>query len=137
MNFEVVHDQDDGLFEALVAGVRAHNFAHMGEERSQWLAVVVRDEQGKLLGGVAGRTIYRQLLIDVLWVEPTSRGAGLGRQLMALAEAEARQRGCVAAQVDTLSFQAPDFYTRLGFKVIGQVTAITDSPDRYFMLKTY
>ena len=137
MNFEVVHDQDDALFEALVAGVRAHNFAHMGEERSQWLAVVVRDGEGKLLGGVAGRTIYRQLLIDVLWVEPTSRGAGLGRQLMAMAEAEARQRGCLAAQVDTLSFQAPDFYTKLGFKVIGQVTGVADSPDRYFMLKTY
>lgn len=65
------------------------------------------------------------------------RGTGLGRQLMQQAEIEAIKRGCKAAQLDTLSFQAPLFYQKLGFEIFGQVEAIAASPARYFMLKKY
>lgn len=53
---------------------------------------------------------------------------------MALAEAEAKQRGCLVAQVDTLSIQAPVFYEKQGFEIIGTVT--TD-PPRIFLMKKY
>jgi len=123
--------------EALVEGVRQHNFAQMGEERAKPLAALARDESGQLLGGVAGRTIYWQFLIEVLWVAESHRGRGLARRLMALAEAQARRRGCLAAQVDTLAFQAPDFYQKLGFAIVGKVDGVAQSPDRYFLLKHY
>lgn len=86
---------------------------------------------------MAGRTIYRQFLIDVLWVADSHRGRGLARQLMALAESQARLRGCLAAQVDTLAFQAPDFYQKLGFEIVGKVEGVAQSPDRSFLLKRF
>ncbi len=137
MNIEVFHEQKQEVFDALVSGVRYYNQEHMGEEKSKPLMLVVRDNEGRLIAGVAGRTIYFQLLIEVLWVDRKKRGEGLGTKLMKQLEAEAKKRGCIAAQVDTLSFQAPDFYKRLGFKIVGKVCGIKNSPDRYFLLKEF
>ncbi len=78
--------------------------------------MVARDGDDKLIGGVSGRTIYKHILINVVWVDKEARGTGVGRSLMELAEAEAKKQGCVAAQVDTLSFQAPVFYENLALR---------------------
>ncbi|MCZ4338856.1 GNAT family N-acetyltransferase [Shewanella colwelliana] len=137
MTFEVIHEEDAQVFDTLVAGVRQHNIEHISAETSQPLSVVSRDEAGNIIGGVSGRTVYKNFLIGVLWVDKVARGTGLGRQLMALAEAEAKQRGCVVAQVDTLSVQAPKFYEKLGFDVVGRVPGFAGSPERFFMLKKY
>ncbi|QLE84199.1 MULTISPECIES: GNAT family N-acetyltransferase [Shewanella] len=132
-----INQQDDAVFEQLVAGVRQFNVEHMGDEKSQPLMVVARDEHGVLIGGVAGCTIYRNYLIEVVWVAENQRGSGLGKRLMMQAEAEAKSRGCVVAQLDTLGFQAQPFYQKLGFEVVGEVPELVASPARYFMLKHY
>lgn len=137
MNIEVIEQSDEQLFQALVAGVRAYNSEFMGPEVSKPLSVVARDQNQDILGGVSGRTIYGQFLIEVLWVDEQQRGCGLGVKLMQAAENVAQQRGCVAAQVDTLSFQAPKFYQKLGFEVVGKVEGVANSPGRFFMLKKY
>ncbi|WP_220759081.1 MULTISPECIES: GNAT family N-acetyltransferase [unclassified Shewanella] len=142
MNIDVIHEEAPSVFDALVEGVRQHNFAHMGVETSKPLSVVAHDSSdssgsGKLIGGVAGRTIYDNFLINVLWVDESVRGTGLGRELMQLAEIEAKSRGCTMAQVDTLSFQAPVFYQKLGFEIIGTVPSTAKSPERYFLLKRF
>lgn len=137
MDLEIYNESQDDVFNALVDGVRKFNFEVMGEERSQPLMVALRDDNGEIVGGIAGRTIYHQFLIEVLWVHNDKRGQGLGIQLMEIAEREARARGCIAAQVDTLSFQAPKFYEKMGFQITGKVTGVANSPDRYFLLKHY
>jgi len=50
---------------------------------------------------------------------------------------QAKLRDCVAAQVDTLSFQGPAFYAKLCFEVVGKVAGFAGSPERYFLLKKY
>lgn len=137
MRVEILDENNKAVFDALVAGVRAHNFENRGREQSKPLSVIARDEDGKLIGGVAGRTIYKHFLIEVVWVDKKVRGTGLGRRLMELAEVEARKRACVAAQVDTLPFQGPVFYGKLGFEVVGKVAGFPESPERYFLLKRY
>jgi GNAT superfamily N-acetyltransferase len=49
------------------------------------------------------------------------RGKDYGTRLLQAAEAEAVQRGCTLAVVDTHSFQAPDFYRRHGYESYGTV----------------
>ncbi|GIU13338.1 N-acetyltransferase [Shewanella sp. c952] len=137
MKIEVLHCEDRSVFDALVAGLRQHRNEKIGDEDTQPLSVVARDDAGKIIGGVTGRSIYKNFLIEVVWVDKAARGSGLGRQLMLQAEEQAKQRGCLAAQLDTLSFQAPQFYQKLGFEVVGTVPEFAGSPARYFMLKRY
>ncbi len=136
IDIDVLDQRDDRVFDALVAGVRHYNAAQLGSAESVPLAAIARDGGGRLVGGVAGRTIYGHLLIEVVWVDESRRGQGLGRQLMERAEQVARERGCVAAQVDTLSFQGPAFYGRLGYAVIGTVPDFPPGHQRFFLLKS-
>ncbi|POG22315.1 N-acetyltransferase [Aeromonas bestiarum] len=137
MEIEIYNESKNEIFNTLVDNLRQFNFQMMGEERSKPLMVVIRDDSGEIVGGIAGRTIYHQLLIEVLWVHDDKRGQGLGIQLMEVAEREAKARGCIAAQVDTLSFQAPKFYEKMGFQIVGKVADVKDSPDRYLLLKKF
>jgi hypothetical protein len=51
---------------------------------------------------------------------------------MTLAEEKARERGAKNAYLDTFSFQAPDFYKRLGYDVFGELPDCPHGHQRYF-----
>jgi len=137
VKFQVINEDDSAVFDTLIAGLKEHKYEHMGPEDTLPLSVVARDEDNKIIGGVSGRTIYKNFLIGIVWVDKETRGTGLGRKLMEFAEVEAKKRGCLVAQLDTLSFQAPDFYQKLGFDIVGTVPGFPGSPERYFLLKTF
>lgn len=128
---------DASLRQLLVQGVRAYNTSIAGEAQAQALTVIAKDAAGEVVAGVAGRTIYQHFLIEVVWVAAAYRRTGLGRRLMQRAEQIARQRQCVAAQVDTLSFQGPAFYASLGFEIVGEIDNFPTGHKRYFLLKKY
>ena len=49
------------------------------------------------------------------------RRRGIGQELLRLAEARARERGCHSAWLDTFSFPAPEFYPKFGYKILGHI----------------
>jgi len=116
-----VHD------EAAVAELRdrvnAYNIAVTGYDDARSLSCFVRDGDGdgdgELVAGIDGFTWGGYAMIEWLWVAETGRGRGLGRRLVALAEDEARARGCAVVRVNTHTFQAPEFYRKLGYDEIG------------------
>ena len=137
MKIEVIEDRDDTVTQALISGVRGFNASVMGHADSKPLSVIARGPEGQVIAGVSGRTIYGHYLIEVVWVDESMRAVGLGTRLMNEAEQRAKKRGCTGAQVDTASFQAPGFYTKLGFRVIGTVEDFPPGHARYFMQKDY
>jgi ribosomal protein S18 acetylase RimI-like enzyme len=56
---------------------------------------------------------------------------------MRLAEAEARRRGLLGIWLDTWTFQAPDFYPKLGFVECGRITEYPPGHDRIFFVKRF
>lgn len=125
-------DDSDFVFEAL----RQYNLQHAEDDNHQWLRLFVRDETGGLIAGLLGGTNWHWLHIDILWVREDCRKLGLGKQLMARAEAEAMRRGCQYAMVDTMDFQAPDFYRQLGYSVWGVLEDVPPGHRRIFFRKT-
>jgi hypothetical protein len=100
------------------------------------LCVLVQDRTtGEVLGGVLGRTIARLLFIDLVFLPEALRGGGVGQRMIALAEEEALRRGCVAAVLYTISFQAPGFYEKLGYREFGRVACLPPGTSRVFMTK--
>jgi GNAT superfamily N-acetyltransferase len=86
-------------------------------EPARELTVRVDDDEG-LVGGVSGWTWGEAAGIGLTWVRADARGSGLGAALMTTFEGEARARGCTHVFVTSFTFQAPQFYQRLGYREI-------------------
>ena len=99
--------------------INRFNMNRTGYHDYRPLAIFIRDPDGVIIAGLAAFTWGGTLRIFVLWVEEDWRRHGLGTQLLAAAEQEARARGCRQAIVETHSFQAPEFYPRQGYAVCG------------------
>lgn len=121
----------DAIFQALVK----HNIAAGPPAAAQLLAILIRNSLGRVTGGLWAQSLYNWLHIEMLIVPETMRGAGVGTRLIATAEEAARQRGCLGVWLDTFSFQAPDFYRRLGYATAGTIHDHPIGGARYFLLK--
>ena len=76
-------------------------------------------ESGRVVAGIDGTGYWRIVHVRRLWVHPDHRSRGLGRRLMLWAEERGRELGCASVVVDTMSFQAPGFYVKLGYRQFG------------------
>ena len=82
-----------------------------GEE----FAATVRDASGCIIAGISGHTWGRCCTISQLWVHESARHRGVGKSLMLAVEAHAKNKSCTKIVLSSHSFQAPDFYDRLGY----------------------
>ncbi|UGY91859.1 GNAT family N-acetyltransferase [Streptomyces gobiensis] len=108
--------------------------------------IYASDTSGELAGGLVGYAWGHWLHIDLLWVDKRHRGSGLGTRLMARAEEIAREKhGCAHARVETWArersepkrhFQAPDFYQKLGYRIVGIVENYPPGCTDHLLVKT-
>lgn len=128
-------DPDPKDVQSLIDRLIEYNCAVTGYHDGQGLAIFIRAEDGQIQGGLSGFTWGGACKIEWLWVSEDLRGKGSGRALVSRAEEEARRRGCIKMVVETHSFQAPDFYQKMGFKIIGQYTDFPRGHCEYFLEK--
>jgi GNAT superfamily N-acetyltransferase len=133
--FSVLDAPDPRDVEFLDDRLVEYNMAHTGITDGRPLAILLRDGRNDIIAGLYGWTWGRCCEVRTLWVHEQWRGQGLGTRLMAAAEAEARARGAVQMVLSTHSFQAPDFYRRLGFQAIGQVEEYPEGHQHIFLRK--
>lgn len=106
------------------------------DEKEVPLHVWGLNEEGLLAGGLTGRTWAGWLHVDLLWVDPGLRSAGLGTQLLSRAEELARsERGCGFARVETWDFQAPGFYRGRGYEVVAVIPDYPPGVTEYTLTK--
>jgi len=105
----------------LVGGIAEHARETIGDPGFHPIAVFAEDEDGTVVGGATGTVNWTWLSVKLLWVREQDRGRGLGRRLMEAIEEAARARGCTHAHVDTLGFQAPGLYRRLGYEPFAEL----------------
>jgi GNAT superfamily N-acetyltransferase len=117
-------------------GLNAYNDAIVGYADRMPLTVTVRDgDSGEVLGGISGRTSLGLMFIDTVYLPESLRGQDVGTRMLAMAEEEGRRRGCKNGVLYTISFQAPRFYERLGWRVFGEVPCDPPGTRRVFLTK--
>ncbi|AZO76423.1 MULTISPECIES: GNAT family N-acetyltransferase [unclassified Bosea (in: a-proteobacteria)] len=132
----VTDSSDESFLSVLQEGLRSYNEEQGGATDQKPIQVKVRDpETGVLTGGISGRTSRGILFIDYVYLPQSLRGSGIGSQILAMAEHEGKRRGCSKAVLFTISFQAPDFYKHLGWKVLGEVVPKPPGAARIYLTK--
>ena len=129
---------DDALLTGAVDAIldeAAKTQGHPFEGRKVQLRAL--DAEGKFLGGLIGAHLQRWFFVKLLAVSPEARGSGIGAQLLARAEAMAREDGLVGIYLDTFEFQAPRFYLREGYREIGRLPKVGDAPQRIWFAKEF
>ena len=127
--------------DATAAAVIENGLSRFNAEQAgywDWRALAVlasNPATGETLGGLLGRTSLGLFFIDLIYLPDSLRGSGIGGRMMQQAEAEAIARGCSAAVLYTISFQAPGFYEKLGYRRFGQIDCQPTGTSRIFMSK--
>ena len=120
-DIRLVDGPDDELAGRLEKELDEFNFDATGIRDARDFAAALHDEGGALMAGVQGWTWGGTCWVERLWVREDARHAGLGRRLLMAVESEARARDCDQLALTTHSFQAPEFYRRLGFETVGEL----------------
>lgn len=129
---------DDGkeVEKAIEDGLSAFNRRVAATTDPAPVNVTVRDDDGKIVGGIVARVWMEALYISLVWLDDGLRGTGQGKTMMALVEKRARELGAKHVWLNTLSWQARPFYEALGYTCFGDMPISGGKHRRYFMQKS-
>ncbi|MHC6199572.1 GNAT family N-acetyltransferase [Elizabethkingia miricola] len=104
------------------------------DEINEDVEIVIYDGE-EIVGGIIGRSLWGTLEIKRLAVHPDYRHKGIGSKLISAAETEAKKRKCSYLSLNTFSYQAPEFYEKLGFIKVGTEEDFPRGFSRFFYQK--
>jgi ribosomal protein S18 acetylase RimI-like enzyme len=137
--------EDRAAVEAIVRNAYSVYLERMGQPPGPMLddyaaqiaagSVSVLDEDGEIVAIIVLLAKPDYLLLDNIAVRPDRQGTGLGRQMIAFAETEARRRSFTELRLYTHETMIENIalYTRLGFVETGR--GHEAGYDRVFMTK--
>lgn len=131
--FHVVANPSDDEAKEFQQGLTAFNMKQTNGEFNSpqpWINLVLKDHEGTIVGGIMTSTLFWAQYLEVLWVDKKYRRLGYGRDLVLEAERLSKKNGCITSHTYTFSWQAPDFYQAVGYKLIatydGYIEGITE-----------
>ncbi|WP_342167209.1 GNAT family N-acetyltransferase [Methylobacterium sp. SD21] len=132
----VVSDEVDETTSKIIEhGLNRYNEARVGPDPSKPIWIVCRDNKELIIGGIQGFIQWNWFYVAILWVDEDRRLSGVGTRLMAEAEDVARKNGCIRMRLATITFQAPDFYKKLGYLEVCHVPDIPPGHSLIWMTK--
>ncbi len=125
-------DEDIKVIET---GLREFNKRHTGMEDIETRAVYIK-EGVEIKGGITYICIKPLTYVKLLWVSDDLRGKGYGEKLLSAAEEDAKTQGSTKVMLDTFSFQAPEFYKKMGYKDVFEIDGYpVESAKRIWLIK--
>ena len=124
---------NDPISDEILVNLIAYNKSQVHRDFKPF--VVAFKQDGKLFGGADCASRWDWMVIKLLWVDEPWRKKGLGSKLMELIEKEAIRRNCHGVHLDTHSFQAKDFYLKLGYAIFGEIEDYPKGHSLYYLSK--
>ncbi|MED1116996.1 GNAT family N-acetyltransferase [Bacillus paramycoides] len=115
-----------------------YNQKHLSNEEktpSEKVSFIVKNEKEEIVGGITAIIFWHHVHVDFLWVSEEYRHEGYGSKLMNLIEEVAIEKECRLINLDTFSFQAPNFYKKHGYTVIGMSEDHPKGHNHYYLEK--
>jgi GNAT superfamily N-acetyltransferase len=119
VDFNIVFTESPSTqdLEDIYNGLDKYAQQKMGYRSFKPFGFLVHAANGVLLAGCTGVIMYGVTYIKLLWVEEELRGKGLGQELLNKTEAFAVEKKCRYITVDTFSWQAKEFYEKMGYTI--------------------
>ncbi|KIP69460.1 histone acetyltransferase [Vibrio harveyi] len=134
LEFKLNPEQND--LDFIRDGIRAYNRIHLPDGDVNAVGCFAHNDEGKVIGGLTGEMFNNTVFVEYLWVDAEARTSGLGSKLISLLEEQVKPRGVTHLYLDTYSFQALDFYLKLGFEKVGQYSGYPAAGiDKHFLQK--
>ena len=122
MNIDISVFPSEKEISEIYNGLAEFNKPHFPDLDESTVGYFIRNDDGKILGGLIGKLLFTTLHVKYLWLSQPLRNLGYGTKLLQLAESEAKNRGVVNVFLDTYTFQAPQFYEQHGYSEVGRYT---------------
>ena len=135
MEFRITNDGNEKDIAEIYKMLKEYNLSKREKSENIPLGIYLEDENGNKQAGLTADIFGNWLCIHYLFVSERLRGHGVGKELVVAAENEAIMRGCKYSFVDTFSFQAPEFYSKLGYKEVFSLQEYPYTGARYYYTK--
>jgi ribosomal protein S18 acetylase RimI-like enzyme len=108
---------NEDLKRQIYAGFGRHAKAMTGHDEKFDPIAFIANDNGCFVGAIVVELFWGALHIKYVYVDDSYRGKGVGTQLMEYALKYGKDKKCPFAFVETMSFQALDFYRKAGFEL--------------------
>lgn len=134
---KIENDPKKEDLELLRVGIDENNILITGEGTgNQDITFFVRNADNEIIGGIRGTyNISGWLYINALWVDKNYRNQGYATLLMQCMENEAKRNVCKNSHLNTIAFQAPEFYVKLGYIKFAELENFHHEYNRIFLRK--
>ena len=134
---EIVFDPlpPEALTRFVTESLASYNIAATGHSSWYPVSFFLRSARGEWLGGLLGNIWGGWLHVTHLWVASPERRHGNGTRLLQAAETYAIERGCLAATLETHSYEARPFYEKLGYQVFATLEDYPPGHSKFFLRK--
>ncbi len=129
-------DPNDVDVSPIDRGLHTYNQRSANLNAIRRFTCYAKDSEGTLVGGALARWWGTACELQQIWVDEALRRRGIGASLMRNVEAVAIEQGCRLLYLDTFSFQAPDFYYRLGYETACRFEGFPDGGSKFILRKS-
>lgn len=140
MKLNLIRNENAEFSKAVQKGLDSYNRVSPYAQsitRDGGFYIALQNEEGAYKGGWIIKQTADWAFLDLAYVDPDCRRSGWGFKALDLIEAEARDKGLKGIYTATVSFQAPDFYKKIGYREIGRLEEYADNHDKVFLAKRF
>ncbi|KAB8138160.1 GNAT family N-acetyltransferase [Gracilibacillus oryzae] len=138
MELHITNELDKKAKDYVNDGLYQFNRKHFPDDlggRYEDIGLFIKDENGLVHGGLIAAVCWNWLEIYQLYLDEKIRKQGYGTKLLEKIERIAIEKDCDFIKLDTLSFQALDFYKKHGYEVFGSIDNVGREHQHYYLKK--